>query len=135
MAQFIRVKNLPMQQVRNPRIFKTEFASRGEVLPVYSLAEQTFILSVRLSDSERSPICVIRYEQLEDPYLLMENEVLFEHMKQIYLLSWHAPLSLPTNERRQMSGGRALVTYSSTSIYPIHQREEERLEKEPLARF
>jgi hypothetical protein len=70
---------------------------------------------------------LFRFEQLEDPYLLMENEVLFEHMKHIYLLSWHAP--------RQMSGGRALVTYSSTSIYPIHQREDERLEKESLARF
>ncbi len=77
---------------------------------------------------------LFRLEQLEDPYLLMEIEVLFEHMKQIYLLSWHAPLSLPTNERRQMSGGRALVTYSSTSIsYPPERRRETR--ETTLARF
>jgi hypothetical protein len=44
--QFIRVKNLPMQQVRNPRIFFYRIRQSWEALPVYSLTEQTFILGV-----------------------------------------------------------------------------------------
>jgi hypothetical protein len=110
MAQFIRVKNLPMQQVKNPRIFLTEFASHGK--SCLSTVWLNKLLFWAYSDSSLLSgvqYVLFRCEQLEDPYLLMENEVLFEHMKQMYLLSWHAHLSLSTHKRAKTNERRTRV--------------------------